>query len=540
MITLKGKKVSDGIAIGRLSFYKRDIRDIKRIYVKDVEKEVQRFERAKEKAQSDLQDLYQTTAEEVGEVNAAIFEMQQQVLGDQKFLDAITNVIVEDKLNAEYAIQDGTERFLELSKENDKSYAVGHEADIRDVSMRLIRVLSRSWKDRLLTDEPYIMAAEELYPSEIVQMDKSRVKGFVTMYGTINSHAAVLARTKGIPAVFGLGEVLKEEYDGKMIIVDGFTGKVYIDPDSTTLNRMRQKQDENKVQEQNLERLKGKENVTQSGQRIDVYANIGSREDIDSVVRSDAGGIGLFRSEFLYMENGGKLPTEEQQYQTYLLAAEAMGTKPVVIRTADLGGDKQLSFVNDESEKNPTMGLRGIRVSLEKEEMFETQLRAILRAAVNGNVSIMFPMVSSVEEVRRAKILLERAKKELKEEKAIYKEEIPVGVMIETPAAVMISGELAREVDFLSIGTNDLTQFMLGMDRTNPDLDGFYDPCHPGLLKMIRVVVNNAHLEGKRVSICGDLAANLDMTEFFLQVGADALSVAPSEVLELRKKIRDI
>ncbi len=540
MITLKGKKVSDGIAIGRLSFYKRDIRDIKRIYVKDVEKEVQRFERAKEKAQTDLQDLYQTTAEELGDVNAAIFEMQQQVLNDQQFLDAITNVIVEDKLNAEYAVQDGTERFLELCKEEDKSYTAGHEADIRDVSMRLVRVLSRNWKDRLLTDEPYVMAATELYPSEIVQMDKSRVRGFVTMYGTVNSHAAVLARTKGIPAVFGLGEVLKEEYEGKMIIVDGSTGKVYIDPDSTTLNRMRQKQDENKTQEQNLERLKGKENITQSGQRIDVFANIGSREDIDSVIRSDAGGIGLFRSEFLYMENGGKLPTEEQQYQAYLLAAEAMGTKPVVIRTADLGGDKQLPFVNNEPEENPNMGLRGIRVSLKKEEMFETQLRAILRAAVDGNVSVMFPMISSVEEVRRAKILLDRAKKELKEEKAMYKEEIPVGVMIETPAAVMISGELAREVDFLSIGTNDLTQFMLGMDRNNPELDGFYDPCHPSLLKMIRVVVNNAHLEGKRVCICGDLAANLDMTEFFLQVGADALSVAPSEVLELRKKIRDI
>ncbi len=540
MITIKGKKVSDGIAIGRLSFYKRDIREVRRIYVKDVEKEVQRFERAKEKAQADLQDLCDSTANDVGEVNASIFELEQRILADQLFLDTITNVIVEEKLNAEYAVQDGTERFLALCKEEDRGYNTGHEADIRDVSLRLIRVLTRSWKDRLLADEPYIMAASELYPSDVMQMDKSKVKGFVTMYGTVHSHAAVLARTRGIPAVVGLGDSLKEEYDGKMVIVDGSTGKVYVDPDSETLNRMRQKRDENKTQVQNLERLKGKENITQSGQKIDVYANIGSREDIDSVVRSDAGGIGLFRSEFLYLENGGKLPTEEQQYQTYLLAAEAMGTKPVVIRTADLGGDKQVPFTNSQEEKNPAMGMRGIRVSLEKEEMFETQLRAILRAAINGNVAVMFPMITSVDEVRRAKILLDRAKKELKEEKAIFKEEIPVGVMIETPAAVMISGELAREVDFLAIGTNDLTQFTLGMDRNEPELSGFYDTDHPGLLKMIRVVVNNAHLEGKRVSICGDMAADLSMTEFFLQVGADALSVAPADVLELRKKIRDI
>ncbi len=540
MITIKGKKVSDGIAIGRLSFSRRDMKEVRRIYVKDAEKEVQRFERAKEKAQADLQDLCEATASEVGEVNAAIFEMELRILSDQLFLDTITNVIVEEKLNAEYAVEEGTERFLRLCKEEDRGYNASHEADIRDVSLRLIRVLSRSWKDRLLADEPYIMAAEELYPSDVIKMDKSKVKGFVTMYGTINSHAAVLARTRGIPAVVGLGDALKEEYDGKMIIVDGSSGKVYVDPDSATLNRMRRKQDENKTQVQNLERLRGKENTTQGGQKIDVYANIGSREDIDSVVRSDAGGIGLFRSEFLYMENGGKLPTEEQQYQTYLLAAEAMGTKPVVIRTADLGGDKQIPFLNSQEEKNPAMGMRGIRISLEKQEMFETQLRAILRAAVNGNVAVMFPMVTSIDEVRRAKILLDRAKNELKEEKAIFKEEIPVGVMIETPAAVMISGELAREVDFLSIGTNDLTQFTLGMDRTDPELEGFYDTNHPGLLKMIRVVVNNAHLEGKRVSICGDMAADLSRTKFFLEVGADALSVAPADVLELRKKIREI
>ncbi len=540
MITLKGKKVSDGIAIGRLSFYKQDLTDIKRIDVKDAEKEIQRFERAREKADEDLQQVYEDAVQEVGEVNAAIFEMQRQILSDQHFVDLITNVILEEKLNAEYAVNIGTDRFLEICGDENTAYAVGHEADIRDVSLRLIRILSRNWKDRVLTDEPYVMAAAELYPSEVMQMDKSRVKGFVTMYGSVNSHTAVLARTRGIPAVVGLGEVLKEDYEGKMIIADGFTGNVYIDPDRATLNRMRKRQDENQVQAENLERLKGKENITQGGQQIDVYANVGSREDIESVLRSDAGGIGLFRTEFLYTENGGKLPTEEQQYQVYELAAESMGNKPVVIRTADLGGERPVPFLNNEPETNPAMGLRGIRVSLEKEEMFQCQLRAILRAAVNGNVSVMFPMVTSVDEVKRAKILLDRAKKELQDEKTVFKADIPVGVMIETPAAVMISGELSREVDFLSIGTNDLTQFMLGMDQSNPELENFYDSCHPSLLKMIRVVVNNAHLEGKRVSVSGDLAANPDMTEFFLQVGVDELSVAPSEVLAVRKKIREI
>ncbi len=540
MITLKGKKVSEGIAIGRLSFYRRDLKDIRRIYVKDVEKEAQRFQRALGKARTDLQQVYDESIQDVGEVNAAIFELQQQILSDKQFLDAITGVIVEQKLNAEYAVQEGTEKFLEICKKEDKGYTANHEADIRDVSLRLIRALTRNWKDRIWTEEPYIMAAGELYPSEVFQLDKNKVKGFVTMNGTINSHAAVLARTRGIPAVVGLGEVLKEDYEGKMIIVDGFSGKVYIDPDSATMNRMKQKRDENQTQTQSLERLKGKENITQSGQRIDVYASVESREDIESVLRSDAGGIGLFRTEFLYTENGGKLPTEEQQYQTYLLAAESMGTKPVVIQTADLGGDKQVSCINYGAENNPVMGMRGIRISLQKEEMFKSQLRAIMRAGVYGNVSIILPMVTSVEEVRRAKILIEHAKKELKDEKTMFEDNIPLGVMIETPAAVMMSGELSREVDFLGIGTNDLTQFVLAMDRTDSNLEGMYDTHHPSILKMIRVVVNNAHLEGKHVSVCGDMAADQDMTEFFLQVGADELSVAPSQVLGIRKKIRDI
>ena len=540
MITLTGKKVSEGIAIGKLTFYKREGKEIRRIYVKDVEKEVQRFQKARQKAIQELKVLYDTAAKEVGDANAAIFEMQQTILEEQTLVDRVNSIIVEDKLNAEYAIQTVISEYLSNEDTENKIYTPGHDVDVKDVANRLLRVLSRSWKDKMLMDEPFVMAAGELYPSEAVQLDKNKVLGFVTRYGTINSHTAVLARTKGIPSVIGLGEALKKDYDGKMIVVDGYEGKVYIEPDYTTLTKMKQKQDTNVTHVKNLERLKGKENITQSGQRIDICANIGTREDIENVIRSDAGGIGLFRSEFLYMENGPKRPTEEQQFQVYKLAAESMGVKKVVIRTADLGGEKQADCLDVGHESNPTMGMRGIRISLEKEEVFKTQLRAILRASVYGNVSIMFPMITAIEEVTRAKLLLETAKRELKAEKTAFDEDIQIGVMIETPAAVMISGELAREVDFFSIGTNDLTQFTLGMDRTNDKLGKFYNSHHSALIKMIRIVANNVHLEGKKISICGDLAADLDLTETFIQMGIDELSVTPNQVLALRKKIREI
>ena len=540
MITLTGKKISEGIAIGKLSFYKRDIKEIKEIYVKEIEKEVARFQKAREKAVMELRVLYGNSIREVGEANAAIFEMQQEILEDEDFGEKVTSIILEEKLNAEYAVQQTADYFVKAGAEIDKNYIQGHEADVKDVALRLIRILSRSWKDKLLSDEPFIMAAPELYPSEAMQLEKSKVLGFVTRYGTINSHTAVIARTKGIPSVIGLGEALKKEYDGKTIIIDGFEGKVYIEPDYTTITRMKKRQDTDHVKVKDLERLKGKDNITQSGQRIDICANIASREDIERVIRSDAGGIGLFRSEFIYMDNGGKLPTEEQQFSIYKLAAESMGMMRVVIRTADLDGDKLADCFEMDKENNPALGYRGIRISLEKDEMFRTQLRAILRASVYGNVSIMFPMITSLEEVKAAKVQLERAKKELSANKTAYNKDIEVGVMIETPAAVMISGELAREVDFFSIGTNDLLQFTLGMDRTNAKIDSYYNPHHPALLKMIRIITNNGHLEEKRISICGDLAADLSLTEYFLQIGIDELSVAPGQVLGLRKKIREI
>ena len=540
MITLTGKKISEGIAIGKLTFYKRDIKEIKRIYVKDVEKEIQRYKKAREKAIAELELVYDFSVREVGEANAAIFEMQKELLEDQEYTDHIIKRILEEKLNAEYIVQTSVEQLIRISSHQQNNPIQGKEEDVRDVAIRVIRILSRSWKDRMLTDEPFVMAARDIYPSEALQFDKAKVLGFVTMYGTINSHTAVLARTKGIPAVIGLGESLKEEYDGKTIIIDGYEGKIYIEPDYATLTKMRERKDANLRHVRNLERLKGKENITQSGQRIDICANVGTREDIENVLRSDAGGIGLFRSEFLYMEMGSKLPSEEQLFQVYKLAAESMGANRVVVRIADFGGDKMVESVDLGEQANPAIGLRGIRIMMEKEELFLPQFRAILRASALGNVSIMFPMITSMEEVAAAKALLEKAKKQLKDEKTAYNENIEIGVMIETPAAVMISGELAREVDFFSIGTNDLLQLTLGMDRENPKLDKYYNPYHPALMKMIRIVANNVHLEGKRISICGDLAADLSMTEFFVQIGIDELSVAPHQVLGLRKKIREI
>ena len=540
MITLTGKKISEGIAIGKLTFYKRDIKEIKRIYVKDVEKEIQRYKKAREKAIAELELVYDLSVREVGEANAAIFEMQKELLENQEYTDFIMKRILEEKLNAEYIVQTSVEQLIRISSHQQNNPIQGKEEDVRDVAIRVIRILSRSWKDRMLTDEPFVMAARDIYPSEALQFDKAKVLGFVTMYGTINSHTAVLARTKGIPAVIGLGESLKEEYDGKTIIIDGYEGKIYIEPDYATLTKMRERKDANLRHVRNLERLKGKENITQSGPRIDICANVGTREDIENVLRSDAGGIGLFRSEFLYMEMGSKLPSEEQLFQVYKLAAESMGANRVVVRIADFGGDKMVESVDLGEQANPAIGLRGIRIMMEKEELFLPQFRAILRASALGNVSIMFPMVTSMEEVAAAKALLEKAKKQLKDEKTAYNENIEIGVMIETPAAVMISGELAREVDFFSIGTNDLLQLTLGMDRENPKLDKYYNPYHPALMKMIRIVANNVHLEGKRISICGDLAADLSMTEFFVQIGIDELSVAPHQVLGLRKKIREI
>lgn len=540
MITLTGKKVAEGIAVGRLTFYKRGKKEIRRIYVEDAKKEVLRFKKACEKAVQEIKELYAEMTREIGEANAAMFEMQLMVLEDVEYIDSVNNIIMNQKFNAEYAVKEATNRFIEKYAPREASYVRGHEADVHDVATRILRILSRVRREKLLTDDTFIMASRDLYPSEAAQLDRNKVLGIVTMYGTINSHTAMLARTKEIPSVIGIGEALKKEYEGKMVIIDGFEGKVYIEPDQTTMTKMQEKQKMNQHKAETLERLKGKENVTQSGQKIDVSANITSKEDIENVIRNDANGVGMFRSEFIYMESGSRFPTEDQQFQIYKLAAESMGTKRVVIRTADIGGEKAVDCMEILGENNPVMGYRGIRVSLDKEEMFKTQLRAILRASVYGNLAIMFPMISSIEEAIAAKNVLEKVKRELYEEKIAYDENIQVGVMIETPAAVMISGELAREMDFFSLGTNDLTQYTLAIDRQNPKLDNIYDSHHPAILKMLKMIVDNGHKGGCWVGICGELGADTTLTETFLSMGYDELSVSPSMILKVRQEIRSL
>ena len=539
MITIQGKSVFGGVSIGKLMFYKRNEKVIKREHISDADAEWKRFEAAKGQAVDQLKELYEKALEDVGEANAMIFEIHQMMLEDLDYLESIENIIRSQEVNAEYAVATTADNFAQMFASMDDAYMQGRAADVKDVSERVLDILCGVSAGVKEMTEPCIIAADDLAPSETVQLDKSKVLGFATMYGSANSHTAILARTMNIPAVIGLGETLSSQYDGKMAVIDGFTGILYVDPDEETLARMQEKRAKDLEQKELLNQLKGKENVTRSGQKINVYANIGNVSDLGAVLKNDAGGIGLFRSEFLYLENS-TYPTEEQQFQVYRLAAEAMGMKKVVIRTADLGGEKTAECLDLGEENNPEMGYRGIRVSLDKDEIFKTQLRAILRASAYGKMSIMFPMVTDVKEVQQAKLLLEKIKKELKDEKIPFNEEIQIGVMIETPAAVMISGELAREADFFSIGTNDLTQLTLGMDRTNSKLDHFYNPHHPALLKMIRIIANNVHLEGKTISICGDLAADLDMTEQFLQMGIDELSVAPNQVLALRKKIREI
>ena len=539
MITIEGKSVFGGVSIGKLMFYKRNEKVIRRTHVDDVDAEWKRFEEAKNTAIDQLKDLYDKAIEDVGEANAMIFEIHQMMLDDLDYLESIEGIIRTQSVNAEYAVSTTADNFAQMFASMDDAYMQGRAADVKDVSERVLDILCGVSNGTREMTEPCIVAADDLAPSETVQLDKEKVLGFATMYGSSNSHTAILARTMNIPAVIGMGEALNTKYDGEMAIIDGFTGTLYVDPDEETLAKMQEKRAKDLEQKELLNQLKGKENVTKSGQKINVYANIGNVSDLGAVLKNDAGGVGLFRSEFLYLENS-TYPTEEQQFQVYRLAAEAMGMKKVVIRTADLGGEKTAECLDLGEENNPEMGYRGIRVSLDKDEIFKTQLRAILRASAYGKMSIMFPMVTDVKEVQQAKLLLEKIKKELKDEKIPFNEEIQIGVMIETPAAVMISGELAREADFFSIGTNDLTQLTLGMDRTNSKLDHFYNPHHPALLKMIRIIANNVHLEGKTISICGDLAADLDMTEQFLQMGIDELSVAPNQVLALRKKIREI
>ena len=538
MITLTGKSVFGGVAIGRIAFYKRNEITIKRTHVDDIEGEVKRFETAKEKAVAQLQELYDKAMEDVGESNAMIFEIHQMMLEDLDYVESIVNIITTQKVNAEYAIGTTADNFAAMFQAMDDAYMQGRAADVKDVSERLLQVLSDNSTDAMKMDEPAIIAADDLVPSETVQLDKEKVLSFITMHGSANSHTAILARTMNIPAVISLGEDLKKEYDGKLAIVDGLEGKVYIEPDAKTMEAMQEKQRKDQEQKELLEQLKGKENITKSGQKVNLYANIGNLADVGAVLKNDAGGIGLFRSEFLYLESE-TYPTEEQQFSVYKTVAENMAGRKVIIRTLDIGADKQVDYFGLCKEENPAMGYRAIRICLTRPEIFKTQLRALYRASAFGQIAIMFPMIISVNEVRRIKEIIEEVKKELTEEGIAFREDVELGVMIETPAAVMVSRELAKEVDFFSVGTNDLTQYTLAIDRQNQQLDAFYDSHHPAVLEMIRMAAANAHAEGKWIGICGELAADLSLTETFLEMKIDELSVAPGMVLPLRKRIRE-
>ena len=538
MITLTGKSVFGGVAIGRIAFYKRNEITIKRTHVDDIEGEVKRFETAKEKAVAQLQELYNKAMEDVGESNAMIFEIHQMMLEDLDYVESIVNIITTQKVNAEYAIGTTADNFAAMFQAMDDAYMQGRAADVKDVSERLLQVLSDNSTDAMKMDEPSIIAADDLVPSETVQLDKEKALSFITMYGSANSHTAILARTMNIPAVISLGEDLKKEYDGKLAIVDGLEGKVYIEPDAKTMEAMQEKQRKDQEQKELLEQLKGKENITKSGQKVNLYANIGNLADVGAVLKNDAGGIGLFRSEFLYLESE-TYPTEEQQFSVYKTVAENMAGRKVIIRTLDIGADKQVDYFGLCKEENPAMGYRAIRICLTKPEIFKTQLRALYRASAFGQIAIMFPMIISVNEVRRIKEIIEEVKKELTEEGIAFREDVELGVMIETPAAVMVSRELAKEVDFFSVGTNDLTQYTLAIDRQNQKLDAFYDSHHPAVLEMIRMAAANAHAEGKWIGICGELAADLSLTETFLEMKIDELSVAPGMVLPLRKRITE-
>ena len=538
MITLEGKSVFGGVAIGKIQFYKRNEITIKRTRVEDVEAEVERFRNAKAKTLELFKGLYEKALEDVGEANAVIFEAHQLMLEDPDYVESIENIIRTQDVNAEYAIGATADNFAAIFEAMDDAYMQGRAADVRDVSERLLQALSSQNETVMVMDEPVIIAADDLVPSETVQLDKEKVLSFVTMYGSANSHTAILARTMNIPAVIGLGEALKEEYDGKVAIVDGVDGKVYIDPDEETMASMQKKQKKDQEQKELLNQLKGKENVTKSGQKVNVYANIGNLADVGAVLKNDAGGIGLFRSEFLYLESD-TYPTEEQQFAVYKKVAETMAGKKVIIRTLDIGADKQVDYFKLDKEDNPALGYRAIRICLTRPEIFKTQLRALYRASAYGQISIMFPMIISVAEVKKIKEIVEEVKAELRTEGAAFREDVELGIMIETPAAVMVSRELAKEVDFFSVGTNDLTQYTLAIDRQNQKLEDFYDSHHPAVLAMIRMAAESAHAEGKWIGICGELGADVTLTETFLKMGIDELSVAPGMVLKVRQKIRE-
>ena len=533
----KGKSVFGGIAIGKISVYSKAEQQVKRLKIENVEKEVERYHEATATAIQQLQELYDKALREVGEANAAIFEIHQMMLEDDDYAESIENMIQMQKVNAEYAVAQTADNFARMFSSMDDDYMKERAADVKDISERLLTVLQGEESQGVEFQEPSIIVADDLAPSETVQLDKDKVLSFVTVHGSLNSHSAILARTMGIPALVGTKLPVDDTVNGKLGIVDGTNGIIYVDPDEVTLGKMKEFQKIELEKKKLLETLKGKENITLDGQKILLYANIGNTKDLATVLQNDAGGIGLFRSEFIYLERED-YPTEEEQFQIYKAVAETMAGKRVIIRTLDIGADKQCDYFKMEKEENPAMGCRAIRICLKRPEIFKTQLRALFRASVYGKIAIMYPMITSVKEIQRIKDIVTQVKAELEEQGVEYREP-EQGIMIETPAAVMISDQLAKEVDFFSIGTNDLTQYTLAIDRQNTALDEFYDPHHPAVLRMISMVVNNAHKAGIWAGICGELGADRELTKEFLVMGVDELSVSPGNILPIRKIVRE-
>ena len=533
----QGKSVFGGVAIGRIHVFSKGQQQVKRIKVQDTEAEKKRYREAVQTAITELQGLYDKALKEVGEANAAIFEMHQMMLEDEDFTESVENIIDSQSVNAEYAVASTGDNFAQMFASMDDEYMRGRAADVKDISERLVSVLNGASRQQMDADEPVIVMAVDLAPSETVQMDKDKVLSFVTTQGSVNSHTAILARTMSIPALIGVDMPLDAELEGKFAIVDGDNGTVYIDQSEDVLAQMQEKKEQAEEKKQLLQQLKGKETITKDGKKIKLYANIGNSKDLAMVLQNDAEGIGLFRSEFLYLEKED-YPTENEQFMVYKMVAETMAGKQVIIRTLDIGADKQCDYFNMDPEDNPALGYRAIRICLTRPEVFKTQLRALYRASAFGNISIMYPMITSVWEVKQIKKIVEEVKEELRSQNIEFGE-VAQGIMIETPAAVMISRELAKEVDFFSIGTNDLTQYTLAIDRQNPKLDDFYDAHHPAVLEMIRMVAQNAHAEGIWAGICGELGADLELTEQFLQMGIDELSVSPGRILPIRKIVRE-
>lgn len=536
MKVIKGKSVFGGISVGKISVYNKTNISITREHIEDVNAEIERLEKAKETAKEELGELYEKALNEVGEDNAMIFEVHQMMLDDIDYVESITHMIESQKINAEYAVATTGHNFADMFSAMEDDYMKARAADVKDISDRVIAVLQGRRLGIKASKEPVIVVADELAPSETVQMDKSKVLAFVTRRGSTNSHTAILARTMNIPALIGVD--YPENIDGKYAVVDGYNNVFYIDPTKDVLAEAEIRMKEDANHKRLLQELKGKENVTLDGKRINLYANIGSVSDVTSVLSNDAGGIGLFRSEFLYLGRN-TFPTEEEQFAAYKKVAENMAGKKVIIRTLDIGADKQVDYFNLDKEDNPAMGYRAIRICLSQPDIFKTQLRAIFRASYYGTISIMYPMIISVDEVKQIKNIVAEVKEELNTQ-GIPFGEVEQGIMIETPAAVMISDLLAKEVDFFSIGTNDLTQYTLAIDRQNPKLDSIYNPHHEALLRMISLVAENGHKENCWVGICGELAADTELTEHFIKMGIDELSVSPNFVLRVREKIRSI